>query len=108
MLEAFERSALSFSPLAERPGAAGPAHEEAPVSGPLARFSRLTALVFLSGLPTGTTARPLLSDDHALLEDLTAPDSACLGALDRTGQAGPAERAPAASSLGQLDIGGQL
>src|SRR5438270_9912682 len=60
------------------------------------------------GPPARVPARPLVGDDPALLEDLTAPDAERFCPLDRPRQARPPQRASLAYRLGQLEIGRML
>ena len=58
--------------------------------------------------PGWSPARPLAREDGSLVEDLAAPDSAWLGALDRAGQADRTQRTLLAVGLGLLKLGGHF
>src|SRR5829696_299701 len=60
------------------------------------------------GLLAWAAAAPLPGDDHAVVEDLPAPDAPRLGPLDRAGEAGRLEWALPAVCLCQFKVGRQL
>lgn len=57
------------------------------------------------GMPAAAAPGPLLGDDHAVLEDLTAPDPVGLGPLDGARQAGLTNRAGSEWALARLRLG---
>ena len=74
----------------------------------LGRWAAAVALADIGPGPGRSPARPLARDDGSLVEDLAAPRTAKLGALERAGQAGRAQRALLAGRLGLLKLGGQF
>src|SRR5689334_10566098 len=69
------------------------------------RADELTLGVAREVFLTRTATGPLARDDHAVVEDLAAPDTPGLGPLQSAREALDAYRAVAAERLGQLQLG---
>jgi hypothetical protein len=74
----------------------------------LGRWAAAVAFAGIRPGPGRSPARPLARDDGSLVEDLATPDPVWLGAFERAGQAGRAQRALLAAHLGLLKLMGQF